>query len=138
MPTAAFDTYTGGPLTPFFRPELASVQNVKLPNSTTLVKGTVLGEITASPGSFKAYATGNVDGSQIPKAVLQYDVTVDASGNHTWGGGQLGETRPYAPVYFAGFFSTLDLTGFDAGASTAAGWRMVSGTVADGVTALGL
>jgi hypothetical protein len=138
MPTAAFDTYTGGPLAPWIRPELASVQNVKLPNSTTVVKGTVLGEVTATPGLFKPYATGNVDGTQVPKAVAMYDVVIDASGNHVWGGGQLGESRPYAPVYLAGYFRTTDLTGFDAGASTAAGWRLVSGSAADGVTALGL
>jgi hypothetical protein len=138
MPTAPFDTYTGGPICPWIRPEMASEQNVKLPNSTTVAKGTLLGEITASPGNFKAYASGNVDGSQVPKAICQYDVVVDGSGNHVWGGGQLGESRPYAPVWLAGYFRTTDLVGLDANAMTTAGWRFVSGTTTDGVVALGL
>jgi hypothetical protein len=138
MPTAAYETYTGGPCVPACRPELASVHDVKLANSTTYAKGTVLGELTATPGAFRAYATGASDGTQVPKAVLQYDVVVDGSGNHSWGGVTLLETRTAAPAYFAGYFKTLDLTGFDAGASTSAGWRMVNGSVADGITALGL
>jgi hypothetical protein len=138
MPTAAFDTYTGAALTPYERPELSSVHNVKLPNSVTYSKGTVLGELTATAGSYKAYADANVDGSGVAKAILQYDVTVDASGNHTWGGGQLGEARPYAPAYFAGYFKTTDLTGLDTAAVADPGWRQVTGSVADGVVALGL
>jgi hypothetical protein len=138
MPTAAYDTYTGAKLEPFYSPELAKIYNVKLPNSTTLAKGTCLGELTATPGSFKAYATGNADGSETMKAILVYDVTVDASGNHTWGGGVLGDARPYAPAYFAGYFKTTDLTGLDAAGVADAVSRIINGSVADGVLALGL
>jgi hypothetical protein len=138
MPTAAFDTYTGGPVVPFERPELASVKNFKFPNSGTVAKGTIVGELTATPGSVKTYADANVDGSGVAKYITMYDVTVDASGNHAWGGGQLGEVRPYAPCYIAGYFLISDLTGLDAAALADPGWRLVHGSVSAGEVALGL
>lgn len=135
MPTAAMDTYNANRLIPYYHPNDALCVNFKFPNSTTIVAGTVVGEITASPGSVKAYANGNSDGSEVALGVSQYDVTVDASGNHTWGGSSFGETRLYAPVFISGFFKTTDLTGLDAPGIADLG-RLVHGTLADGVLAI--
>jgi hypothetical protein len=138
VPTAATNTYTDAGLAPMYSPEEAFQFHVKLPNSTTLVKGTVLGELTATPGSFKAYASGNADGSQTPKAILTYDVTVDGSGNHTLGGGDQGVTSLTAPAYFSGYFKTSELTGLDATALTnSPAWKLINGSVADGVLRIG-
>lgn len=136
MPTAAQTTFSGNKLVPYYHPEDAVQVHFKFPNGTTTVAGTVLGEITASPGSVKPYASGNTDGSQVPVGVAPHDVTVDASGNHTWGGGMWGETYVSAPVYVAGAFRTTDLTGLDAAALTNGKWRLLHGTVADGVVGI--
>jgi hypothetical protein len=92
---------------------------------------------TASTGMFKAYLSGSTDGSQIPKAILEYDCATDANGNITYGGasggGPFGETFPTVPAYFGGAFKTSQLTGFDANANTVLGGHLISGTNADGV-----
>lgn len=140
MPTTATWIFGGVKLEPFRDPESAQLMNVKIPASTTIAKGTVLGEITASPGVFKAYNNANVDGSEVARAIMCYDVISDASGNITIGsqvgGGMFGETFPYCPVYRSGEFKTTDLTGLDAAGVTDLG-RLVSGSVADGVLRIG-
>jgi Bacteriophage lambda head decoration protein D len=136
VPTTPTNTFSAVGLEPYFDPEGAKLYNVKLPNSVTLLKGTLLGELTASPGTFKTYANANADGSEVAKAILQYDVSVDSSGNHMVGGGEHGETLKYAPAYFAGTFRTTELVGLDAPALTDLG-RLISGSLADGVLRLG-
>jgi hypothetical protein len=146
MPTAATTTYSGNRLVPVYNAEDALRQPVKLPASVVYAKGTVLGELTATPGTFKAYTSGASDGSQIPKSILEYACATDASGNITLGGaatgGQFGETRLVVPAYFTGAFKTAELvqTGagaIDANAVTVLGAHLVSGTLADGVIQIG-
>lgn len=60
MPTSATNTFTGRSLEPFYDAEDALMINVNLPASVTLAAGTVLGEITGTPGTFKAYSAANV------------------------------------------------------------------------------
>lgn len=132
MPTAASDTFNSNKLIPYYHPEDALMVNFKFANSTTIAAGTVMGELSATAGNVKAYASGSSDGSEVPIGVSAYDVTVDASGNHTWGGSSFGETRPYAPLFISGYFRTTDLTGLDANAVGKLG-RLVEGSVADGV-----
>jgi hypothetical protein len=139
MPTTASTIYTGGGLVPFY-PNDARRHNVKLPASVVYAKGTVLGELTATPGTFKAYASGNADGSQTPKAILEYDCATDAGGNVTLGGAagsQWGGTIPAAPAFFQGAFATGDLVGLDATALTNNNaWKLLNGTVSSGVLLL--
>lgn len=139
MPTTPVNTFSAAVLVPMYPTPPSACQPVKLGNSLTLAKGTVLGEVTATPGTFKAYASGNVDGSETPKCILQYDSATDASGNITFGttavGGEFGETHKVAPAYYGGAFKTSELVGFDANAATKLGGHLVSGTVADGVYA---
>jgi len=137
MPASAANTFTT-PLQPMYEPEEAYQIHVKLPNSGTVAKGTILGEITASPGNFKAYASGSSDGSQNPRAILAYDVTVDGSGNHSYAGADQGVTYPSAPAFISGYFSCADLTGLDATALTnRTAWALINGTTSAGCLRIG-
>jgi hypothetical protein len=135
MPTTYKHSFSDQALHPCLRGNDALLIRVRLPASVTYAKGTVLGEITASPGTFKAYASGNVDGSQVAKAILAVDVITDASQNVQVGGAAgapWGETEPTAPAYICGYFRTTELTGLDAAGAANLG-KVQSGTVADGV-----
>jgi hypothetical protein len=139
MPTAATNTYSGAVLLPMYDEPESALIPVKLAASTVFAKGTVLGEVTATPGLYKAYASGSSDGSEVPKGILQYDCATDASSNVTFGGaatgGPFGETAKVAPMYYTGAFKTSELTGFDANAATKLGGHLINGSVADGVYA---
>jgi hypothetical protein len=135
MPTSPSTQYSGIRLDPYMDSE-DSVQTAVSLVTGTYVAGTVIGEVTATPGTYKAYASGSSDGSQIPKMLLEYGCTVDGSGNITMPG-DIPVTRKDVPAYFAGTFRCSDLTGLDANAVTAGGWRLVSGSVSTGILRLG-
>lgn len=137
MPTSATNRFiaASGKLQPYMDPENAREIEISLGNSLTLAAGTVLGEVTATPGVFKAYATGNADGSQTAKVILSYAVTTDASGNITIAN-EFGVTRKSCPAYYCGTFATGDLVGLDAGAVTTLG-HLVIGTTSSGVLRIG-
>lgn len=135
MPTTATSTWgAANRLDPIFSPWKATEMHVALTVSTTYAKGTVLGEVTATPGTYRTYASGNVDGSQVAKAILKYACVTDASGNITLAG-EFGQTQRSAPVYIGGgaHFKTADLVGLDAGAVTNLGASLVEGTVSTGI-----
>lgn len=146
MPTTATNTYSTDRLVPVYSPEEAKRIEVKLPASIAYAKGTILGEVTATPGTFKAYATAAGDGSGVAKLILEYACATDASGNITFGttavGGPFGETRLTAPAYYKGTFKTAELVQSGAGAIDAdavadLNAHLVSGTLADGVIQIG-
>jgi hypothetical protein len=129
-------TYSNTMLQPVRNPDEARISNVNLPASVTYAAGTVLGEVTASPGTYKAYATGNSDGSQNAALILADDVKTDSSGNvfiggQTTGSYSVGPSKT-ARAYRSGEFDTRDLVGLDAGAVTKLG-RLVEGTVSAGI-----
>lgn len=136
MPTAPIFTWGAGRVDPLKDAEDANLEVVNLKVSTTFAAGTIVGEITATPGTYGAYASGNVDGTQNPVGILQYACVTDASGNITFGGGpagtsEWGETYKGAPMYRSGEFNCADLVGLDANAVTKLG-RLVQGTVTAG------
>lgn len=136
MPTSAITTFGAGRVDPIKDPEDANLEVVNLKASTTFAAGTLIGEITASPGTYGPYATGNADGTQNPTHILQYPCVTDASGNITFGAGpagtsEWGETYKGAPAYRSGEFSCADLVGLDSGAVTKLG-RLVQGTTTSG------
>jgi hypothetical protein len=135
MPTTAAATFGYGRVDPFRKPEDALVRNVNLKASTVFAAGTIIGEITASAGTYGPYATGNVDGTQNAVAILQYACATDASSNITFGSvagqSEWGVTSKSAPAYFSGDFRTEDLVGLDAGAVTKLG-RLIQGTTTAG------
>lgn len=135
MPTTAITTFSASNrLDPLFDFEELDILNVSLAPSTTYAKGTVLGEITATPGTYKAYASGNVDGSQNPAGLLQYGVTTDASGAAVLIGEQ-GATQKFFPMIMpcGAYFKCADLVGLDANAVTKLAAVIVEGTVSAGI-----
>lgn len=133
MPASATFIYSmANRLDPYYEGNEAPVINVNLGASLTLAKGTVLGELTATPGTFIAYASGNADGSQIPKGILQYAVVTDGAGLATIANEQ-GLQQKAVPMYIGGIFKTTDLTGLDANAITKLGGNLVTGVLADGI-----
>jgi hypothetical protein len=136
MPTTPIATYSAARVDPYRQAGEAPLRNVNLKPSSTFAAGTILGEITATPGTYGPYATGNVDGTQNPIGVLQYTCVTDASGNITFGSGPVGsaewgQTFKTAPMYYTGEFRTEDLVGLDAGAVTKLG-RLTQGTTTSG------
>lgn len=129
------NTFTGVRLEPFLQPEDAMSDSVPFGPSLTIVRGTILGIKTAD-SKFYAYASGNVDGTQVPKAIAMCDFTTDASGNALIAG-ETNATYNTAPIWVAGTFRTTELVGFDANALAVLFARLTSGTVADGVVRLG-
>ena len=94
-----------------------------------------------SAGTYAAYASGNSDGSQLPRCLAKFDYATDATGRVTIGlvagGGAWGETEWAVPAYFSGTFDTRDLVGIDATALTNwPGARLLQGTVTAGIVRL--
>lgn len=99
----------------------------------TYAKGQVLGEVSATPGVFKAYASGNSDGSEDPKAVLRYGCTVASDGTIS-GLTEHGEVLKSVPAYFGDVtLRCADLAGLDANAVSAMGARVLTGDVSSGL-----
>lgn len=119
-------------------------QNLMTVNTGSLTGGSASIAHTTSgapAGAAKAYASGNSDGSQVARAILQYDCYVDALGNVYLGVSSavspFGETRKDVPCYISGTFDTSKLTGLDATALSSGYWRLVQGSLALGVVRLG-
>jgi hypothetical protein len=137
MPTAASTTFTAARCDPLYGGKCPE-QNVAIIPSVTITKGTIVGELTATPGTFKAYASGNGDGSQVAKGIMVYSVTTDASSNITIAG-EYGQTQKYCPIYMGGglsFFKISDLTGLDAAGLVNLGGSLVEGIITAGVIKL--
>lgn len=137
MPTTPIQRFTNDRLLPMYVGPDHPETNVALAPSIVYLKGTILGEITATPGTFAAYASGNVNGSETPKSILDRACATDAAGNITYGatptGGVNGETHLTVPAFFGGAFKTSELVGLDANAATKLGGHLVNGTLADGI-----
>lgn len=131
MPTSATDTFGAQKLEPAIAAEEAVPYGIPMAASVqTIAKGTILGMVTSSK-LFKAYASGNSDGSQVARVVAMYDFTVDGSGN-VFLAHEKNVARKLAPVYCEGYFRTEDLTGLDATAISALG-RLVTGDTTAGL-----
>lgn len=113
---------------------------VKIGASLTLPAGQMLGEVTASPGVYAAYNSGNVDGTEVFKAILEHAVTTDAGGLITsWiGPFGVGVPAPLAvPAWISGTFKTTDLTGTTiAAAVTAKRLVILQGDATTGIVQL--
>lgn len=118
MPTSALNTYSNTTVDPIFNPDdaMASMLSVAFAVSSTLAAGTVVGKVT-SGGKYRAYASGNADGSQIPVGILRRAVTTDGSGNIT-NQDEWGATFLTNAIYTQGTFLIAQLTGLDDNAVT--------------------
>lgn len=138
MPNTFSVQFNTALLQPAFMESGAQTLAVRLAANLTLAKGTILGEVTATPGLYKAYASGNSDGSQVAKLILGVDVVTDASGNVQFSdqaGSEWGETHLTAPAWCSGTFRTEDLTGLDATAVGNLG-RLIQGSTSTGLLRL--
>lgn len=133
-PTTHIQAWSGRRVEPVKAVEESHLDNLKLSVSTTFPAGTILGCITAT-GLYRAYATGNVDGSQVPTHVLEYDVVTNAGGDHFIGdaaSSEHGHSYKYASAWRGGVFDTADLVGLDAGGVTAGKFRVIQGDLTTG------
>ena len=133
MPTTVH-TFNGTVLQPAMSPDLARTINVKLGNSLTLAAGTVLGR-KASDNKWYAYSDAASDGTQVARAILQFPVATDSSGNHFIGAtsavGEHAQSELSAPAYYLGDFNVADLTGLDAAGVADLGRLIFGDDVAD-------
>lgn len=144
MPTSALYSFTQDVLVPVRNPHLAAEQAVKLKASTTYAKGTILGELSATPGTYDTFVPGAADGTEIPKCILAYAVTTDANGLPTLLGGVFPLPDNNVPAYTRGDFdcATIDTAMGDAGtllaaAIAAANWHLSAGTTTAGIVSIG-
>lgn len=140
MPTTPVQTYSGTKLEPLINPEEAydSIFRVALPANVTYPQGTWLGEVTATPGTYKAYVATAADGSQNPVGLLQYPCSTDALGNIT-SIGEWGQTHSSAPMYTRGVYRTSELVQAPTpGAMDTAGLGKVSGHLVEGTLVTGV
>lgn len=135
MPTTHVDSYTNDRLVPMYGPEENFRLSVKLADGT-YAKGTVLGEVTASPGTYKAYNNANADGSQTARLILARACVV-ASGvitfNTSNGSGTNGFTQRTVDAYRGGTFKSTDLVGLDAAGVTDFGAKFLQGDLTSGI-----
>jgi hypothetical protein len=141
MPTTPISTWGMGRLDPFMDPDEAHEIAVNLKPSTTYAKGTLLGELTATPGVFAPYTSGAADGSQNPKLLLRHDCVTDAQGYITYGSGpagtseHLGQVSRSTDAFYSGTFKTQDVPNLDQAALDKIG-RLISGVLANGIFVL--
>lgn len=137
MPTSAQNTFSANRIVPFWPKPDAVRENFALPASTTLVAGTMVGELADTPGTVDAYSTGGSNGLSLCRGVLEYDCATDSAGNITFGtvagANAFGVTALVAPVFVAGAFATGDLTGLDDNGVEDLNGHLASGDVSDGV-----
>jgi len=130
MPTTPFQTYSMTRLDPVYDSVVQSSEiNVNLQASTTFPKGQVLAELTATPGTYGPYvSSAGVGGLGVPKLLLRYGCTTDASGNIT-STGELGVTDKTIDAFKRGEFRIEELVGLDANAVTVLGGHVYAGAV---------
>lgn len=133
-------TYSGRKLSPAIMPNLARTQAIKLIPSATYLQGTILGEVTATPGVYKAYVAGAGDGSGVPKCILEYDTTTDALGKHYLASSavsEYGQGLVTTSAYIKGTFRSQELVQAGPGAIDAAAVGVL-GRILEGSITVGL
>jgi hypothetical protein len=117
-----------------------TITNTGITGGGSYVVATASAGAAGTPGIMTAYDATATTGGQVPKGVLEFDCATDASGNITLGtgtgGGLFGTYVQSVPVFYKGDFATGELTGLDEAALAAAGWRLISGTIYNGVVRL--
>ena len=134
MPTTPQHTFSNtNQVRPIFTAEDEHILNVKLAPSLTIAKGTILGELSATPGTYGPYSSAAATGAQTPKLILTQSVVTDASSNVTRAG-EHGATYKHAPAYNPrGTWRCQDLVGLDAGALAALQGALVQGDLTTGL-----
>ncbi len=99
-------------ITPAKQPGDARQDALVFGASLTIAKGTFIGIKTSDKKGY-AYAHGNADGTQVPKAIAMYDFTTDSNGLVYFASSAVASVRagPWttAPVWKSGIFEPNDL-----------------------------
>lgn len=114
----------------------------------TATPATVTAGAAATSGTYKAYLSSSTDGSEVAKAILEFDSATDASGNITLGGASGGGDKQQltlgntVPVFVSGDFRTEDLlqtagAGQLTEAAVASLGKLVYGSVTKGLLRIG-
>jgi hypothetical protein len=101
----------------------------------TAVVATPVAGVAGTQGKYNKYASGNTDGSQVPKCILRYDCVSDADGVLTLGldgTSEHGQTTRSIDAFFTGTFRCEDLVGLDANALSTGKMRLINGTIYHG------
>lgn len=140
MPTANTYNYTNVKVEPLHAPEMARTLVAKFPESKTLTRGTLLGELNARPGYYDSYDHTAIDGLQVVKGILMYNVVTDANGLITNLGGPIFASFSAEAIYYSGYFACEDVANIgELDDAIAAGYcRLIQGTSTTGIFALGL
>lgn len=119
---------------------LATVSGAGLTGGTTPAAAIAHTTSGRTAGTFKAYASGNSDGSQTARGILQNDCATDGAGMITFGPvagmSRWGEAYLTAPMWVGGIFRTVLMTGWDSTARTSLGAHLETGTDADGIVVI--
>lgn len=106
------------------------IEHVNLPTGE-YVAGTLLGELTSSPGTFAPYSSTNVDGTERPSLILKYSVTINTDGHAVKSNVEDDWSVPQNAValaaYATGVFDKSDLVGLDQHAIDALGRSISAG-----------
>jgi hypothetical protein len=138
MASTPIATFGRKMVVPYEHADQAKTEVVQLATGT-YAAGRVLGEITATPGTYGSYADANVDGTGVARLILAYAYIANADGTVNPGNsasGEWGQTERGAICYRSGCFKTTDLVGLDAAAIADLGGHLVRGTVADGLVVI--
>lgn len=129
MPTTPYLSFTYNRLDPLFNEEDARPMPVMLKGPNTYLPGTILGEITATPGVYAPWNANAVDGTQNPKVWTRLQTAVDANNLVTWPGDFQNVGRPFIDVYRSGTFKLDQILGLNAVALEALAGRVVEGVL---------
>lgn len=136
--SSAVVTFTGALAIQTITPMVIVDNTTGSGHSVTLVHTT---PGVAATGTYGAYASGNSDGTQLPKAILMYPCVVTSVGGvlqivqaNAGGSAEIpGYFELSTQAYFHGTFRCQELVGLDANAVTKLAGTIITGTSAAGV-----
>jgi hypothetical protein len=128
------NTYTNDPITSGVPGTELVLLHVNLKASETYLKGSAIGEITATPGTFGPYASGASDGTETPTAIVPFTCVSASSGLITVGttADPAGLTHKSVPAIFGGYVRAQDIVGLDADLKSHLG-KLIKGTASAGI-----
>lgn len=139
MATTPITTFSGQKLEPYFADLKPVMMAVRISASQTLVRGTILGQVT-SGGLFQAYSDADSPaGVGVARCILPFDIISDAAGLLTYGttagsSGEFGEKKLTVEVYIGQIvLRAEDLTGLDANGLADLQGRIPAGTISAGI-----
>lgn len=135
MPTTNIFDYTIVKVEPTVKADQVHTVAALFQPSVTVPRGSLMGELTASPGVYVPYDHTAVDGRQVLKGLNPYDITTDANGYITNAGGPMATQKLNSPVYTSGDYNCADVANItELDDAIAAGYcKLIQGTATTGI-----